>query len=279
MCSRILSIKIVCILLATFAYGVDSVDVPKRLLGVGFGGGAYTYSEPGVMKISGKVYGIDAYYSHFNTGLWDVYHKINFAYFSGNLNYTGSECSAVNPLDCSPVNASSKDFYWFFEYHYKPFVLNENGFVLNADIGTGFRYLDNQVNWKSAYEREQNYSYFFFGVDAQYFFSSKFSLYANVIYRRLLRGWNISHMTDLGYDNNLEFTQYDGIGVMLDAGIKREFYSYILLLSFFIDYWEIPDSTKATLRKGGATTGSVYVEPYNTTKVFGLRCRLEYNWF
>lgn len=266
----------------SLSFAKDSMTLPRHSLLLSFSGQYYLYKEPRVMDISGLFGGVGGEYKYFNDEAFfgKSHHQVNFAYFStSSTRYNGSECT--NSGFCMPLHTDSKDTYIFFEYHYKPIFIHTGNAFVSFDIGLGYRFLTNQISANSGYKREQSYLYLISGFNAQYALHSDVKLFANILYKSLWSGKNTSYFKDLGFDNNLEFSQYSGFGLEFNLGVERELNQYGIDMGVgvgvYFEYWSIAESNIQPLYQAGALY-SYFKEPYNYTQAFGLRILLSYNW-
>lgn len=244
--------------------------------GMNVSGGYYKYSEPQVMNISGAMYGVGGYaymtHQHFR-------HQIYATYFGGMTRYDGSECSITDTTLCTPLRSASQDSYYTLEYRFGSFIYRGRETFVYTGFGLGFWDLDNAISASSGYAREQSYIYMPLFIHMQYAFSHHISLYGIFTYQQLLRGYNISHFQDIGFDRNLYFTQTRGYGVRLDIGIKRNLdeygYSGVIVFGAYLQYWNIADSSADSAYRNGRFIG-LYHEPHNITQAVGMSIGYEF---
>lgn len=244
--------------------------------GLSLNGGYYGYKEPQVMDISGVMYGVSGYVSATHSRFK---HQLSASYFSGITRYDGSECSVANPLDCTPLQSASQDWYYTLEYRFGTLLYGDSESFVYAGLGLGLWDLYNAISASSGYDREQSYVYLPIFLHAQYALSSDMFLYGIASYQHLLRGYNISHFRDLGFDDDLSFTQNRGYGVRLDIGVKHDLGAYgyhgLVVVGVYMQYWNIADSDIDGAYKNGALIG-LYHEPHNTTHALGLSIGYEF---
>ncbi|WP_394908889.1 hypothetical protein [uncultured Helicobacter sp.] len=244
--------------------------------GVNLSGGYYGYEEPQVMSISGAMYGVSGYVSATHHRFR---HRLSASYFSGITRYDGSECSVANPLVCTPLRSGSQDSYYTLEYRFGVLMYEDTDMFIYTGLGLGFWDLHNSISASSGYDREQSYVYLPLFLHAQYAISHDMSLYGVFAYQHLLRGYNTSHFRDLGFDNNLSFTQYRGYGVRIEIGLKRDLHEYgyhgAVAVGVYMQYWHIADSSLDGAYRNG-TLIALYHEPRNTTQALGLSVGYEF---
>ena len=244
--------------------------------GISLSGGYYGYEEPRVMSISGAMYGVSGYVSATHQRFS---HRLSASYFSGITRYEGSECSVANPLICTPLRTNSQDSYYTLEYRLGALVYGDRGGFVYAGLGLGLWDLHNSISASSGYDREQSYVYLPLFLHAQYAISQDMSLYGILTYQHLLRGYNTSHFRDIGFDNDLFFTQDRGYGVRLELGLKRDLRSYgyygAIAFGAYVQYWNIADSSAHSAYRNGAFQG-LYHEPHNSTQAMGVSVGYEF---
>ena len=244
--------------------------------GLSLSGGYYGYEEPRVMSISGAMYGVNGYVSATHHRFR---HQLSASYFSGITRYEGSECSIANPPVCTPLRSTSQDSYYTLEYRFGTLVYEDKESFVYAGVGLGFWDLYNSISASSGYDREQSYVYLPVFIHAQYAFSQDISAYGILSYQQLVRGYNTSHFRDIGFDNDLFFTQSRGYGVRLDVGLKRDLCTYgydgVVVFGLYMQYWSIADSSTDGAYRNGTLYG-LYHEPYNSTKAVGLSVGYEF---
>ncbi|STQ85973.1 hypothetical protein LS73_002195 [Helicobacter muridarum] len=235
----------------------------------------YSYKEVDgdnnrLMKISGAMAGFDTKVTNSFSNLTQ---SISGGYYKSiNTKYEGQACTITpntQQKNCFPYNASSNDYYYFTEYIINPHIVISRVHV-GLDIGVGYRFAYNKYNDPNAYKREQHYVYYLAGLNIGAFIGSKVSITLNAQYRRLIRGWNKTYMTDIGYDSDLNFEQKNGSGyaasLMLSYNPNNK---YSIFLKAYYQYWNILESDVKDGYKKGQFIGN-YVEPNNYTHVIGL---------
>ncbi len=240
---------------------------------------SYSYHETQnneqVMKISGLMYGVQGGITHNVTSSFR--HSLNAAYYtSANTRYDGHVCPNQGGRDqCQPYKVDSSDWFSFAQYMINPRVQIDDA-IIGYNLGAGYRYLFNDVDSISAYRREQHYVYYLLGLDISAPLSPR--VYASFMaqYRGLIKGWNKSYATDIGWDYDLSFTQTRGSGYYLAL---RGDYKYNRNSSYFMkiyyEYWNILDSDFQTAYQNGQSLGS-YVEPNNYTHSIGVNVGLAF---
>lgn len=234
----------------------------------------YVYREPSVMSIEGPMFVVDAMFglkpSSFTASDIEVYYVTDI----GQNIYDGAIVKMFSDgrQEISPIKARSSDYYFGGIYRAGITPINDefgNEFMIY--VGLAYRYLNNQVHSVGAYQREQHYLYLPLGIRTQIKINKFIGIKGTLEFRPLILGRNKSHFKMIGHDNDLIFSQRNGVG--LEASVGIEFFiakkSSIFLEGFF-DYWNIADSTKVDSYIDGLHVGT-YIEPKNTTSLYGIR--------
>ncbi|MDO7253648.1 hypothetical protein [Helicobacter cappadocius] len=240
-----------------------------------FGMQYYEYTEPKLMSISGPMYNISGLFGVKLNPLLKMDVQIYYSQDIGQNIYNGST-QDFSTKEVVPLSLKSADYYLG--------GVGKVAFILGDGIeeewvsfytGLGYRYLNNNIqnppNQIVTYRREQTYWYMPFGVDASMWLNKNIKIKINAELRALLVGKNITHFTDLGWDNDAHFTQKNGSGSRLSLG--AEFFitkKQAITLEAFFDYWGIKKSNIKNITNQGKSVGS-FIEPENNTKVFGVQ--------
>ncbi|PAF53292.1 hypothetical protein BKH42_06650 [Helicobacter sp. 13S00482-2] len=242
---------------------------------VNFGMEYYTYTEPSVMSISGAMYHLNGLFGVKLNPFFKTDVQIYYSQDIGKNVYDGSIHNSVTN-ETTPLSVRSADYYLG--------GVGRLGLVLGDGFeeewvtlytGIGYRYLDNDIQNPPgqlvAYRREQSYLYMPFGLEAKFWLNNFIKFKLNGELRALLMGSNITHFTDLGWDNDAYFTQKNGSGSRVSLGV--DFFitkKQSINVEAFFDYWNIKKSNLQEASRGGKFLG-YYVEPDNNTKVFGVQ--------
>ncbi|WP_305862458.1 hypothetical protein [Helicobacter cholecystus] len=260
--------------------GVNIIPKDKVHLGgeLNIGIDYYQYKEPNVMSISGPMLGVDG-----NFALGYKFFKFQLdGFFSSHLKknaYKGGLFNSVTGQSI-PYNTDSEDWYLGVATRFGV-AFNLNGReVVFVYGGFGYRYLHNmmidQPGIKASYERGQEYIYFLAGLDGEIPINRVVSIIGELQYRQLIYGYQVSGMSDLGYDSDFYFTQTNGMGGRVSLGGK--FYlpnQMAFKLKIYFDFWGIEDSDLVQGYRQGQLIGN-FVEPKNTTKVVGMSLGLTF---
>ncbi|MDR2207712.1 MAG: hypothetical protein LBE22_01885 [Azoarcus sp.] len=235
----------------------------------------YEYKEPGVMKVSGTMYGFTFQYLN-NGGVgrikesMPVQLRARFNYmYNDDLDYDGGFFDPITgtegPFKRGGVTQQFVDMAFAGGFESK---LGQN-FSVSPYAGLGYRYLkdDNDgvvtIDYGGVtydihdYKREQTYYYLPIGADWKMPLSSGWKFAANTELDILLRGENTSHV-----NGKLKFRQKSGHGLRFSVKFEKDFMTVgSVFAEPFFRYWNISRSN----------TQSGYYEPKNRTEEFGLR--------
>lgn len=234
----------------------------------------YTYHEPNVMSIKGPMQIINTMFGLKLTSFIATDIEIYYAMDTGKNIYDGALVRIFSDgrEETIPIRSHSNDYYYGGTYRigFTP-LGNDSQNNLLVYLGISYRYLDNLIRGEGAYRREQTYLYTPLGIRAQVKIKKFIGLRGNLEFRPLLLGWNKSHFSMLGRDNDLTFKQRNGLGTEASMGI--DFFiakDSSIFVETFIDYWNIAQSTRTDSYIAGRFAGT-YIEPKNTTLAYGIR--------
>jgi len=232
----------------------------------------YKYKEPGVMKVTGTMYGVTGEYLNSGgvgriKGTIPVQFRARFTYMQGNdLDYDGGYAVGNQHYSFKRGGVHQSYFDTVFAGGFEAKV-SEKLFI-SPYLGFGYRYLldkDDGAKYDRAtntlvldYKREQTYYYLPLGADFKIPLGSGWRLAFNGEFDILLRGENTSHIRD-GYGKR-EVRQNSGYGVRASTKVEKHLQSVGFFAEPFYRYWNI---SKSTEDHGW--------EPKNNTNEFGLR--------
>lgn len=264
-------IGIIYIALVILLNGQEVENKLRFLFSLNSGIEYYSYTEPGVMNISGPMFVANAdfgiLYRFFKTQL-EVYGGKDI----GSSLYHGGIYD-LKTKQIEPYDAQSTDYYLgtvlklgfsLFRNHYEPIYVYS---------GIGYRFLHNFIidkpHVKAAYTRDQGYIYLPIGINGEWAFHPKISVLGGFEYRILLYGHQASGLQALGFSSDAHFKQTDGMGFRVTSGMK--FYlnkNHALKLTFYYDSWIIAKSDIVVLEKDGKRES--FIEPANNTQTGGV---------
>lgn len=225
------------------------------------------YKEPGVMKESGLMYGINGAFTHHKKYMLKAEARAIF----GQVDYKNS--GTINNIDDFIIELRGLAGYDF---------MPDQQTRLTPYIGLATRYLNDAVGGKVTstgalgYDRESTYLYSPFGIEIMRELRNTWSVGAALEYDLFWRGWQKSHLSDvsLGY-NDLENTQKNGYGLRASVKCQKELGSIDLVIEPFIRYWNIKQSDTASITFTGVIMGYGY-EPKNNSTEYGLKIGMKF---
>lgn len=241
------------------------------------------YDEPGVMQEEGLLYGIAAAVEQDIDTLWSWRLEASWVY--GDIEYDGATVNLVTGEEV-PAKVDTPNT-----------ILNARllaarrmeyeGRSFRPYAGVGYRLLIDDLPGDAGYTREQTYWYLPLGIEAGTWSPTQWRTGLRVEFDWLIRGMNDSS-TDLGFVD-ADVTQDTGYGFQLSLSFVRVFSGGIspgrpiwLTLEPFIQYWDIDRSDSDTDEiavpvDGGVLIGEVtYIEPDNTTEIYGIRASIDF---
>ncbi len=223
---------------------------------------SFTYREPGLMTDSGFMYGVKGQYDRLVESV-PLKFSAEGGLVAGVLGYTGQK------WDGTPLTDSTTDLIfnlrllgaWEFRSHAGSF---------SPYVGIGYRYLNDNGQDSSSYEREISYEYLPIGARFQLAASGNSSFGVAVEYDYFLQGTVVTHLSQLGSNYpDLNNTQSSGEGYRLTANWTQRFRFADLRIEPYWQHWEIGNSDSQVIQ---ATAKSVQsgMEPANSSDQIGL---------
>jgi hypothetical protein len=222
----------------------------------------YQYTEPGLMKDSGLLYGIAGSYV-MNIAHWG-YWGVDLEYMAGVLTYEGSIQSSAGGGAKTPLKADTKDSLLGVR---GVFGVSVRGFM--PYIGIGHRFLYDRVQHEAGYRREVLYNYIPLGL--RYDLSRGRSVLSFVAeYDLFIGGETTSHLEDVSESYpTITHDQEKGRGHRFAISYRRSFGSLSLTFRHYYRYWNIEDSNKIYLADGSGLYYAYLIEPHNKTQMWG----------
>lgn len=223
------------------------------------------YKEPGVMRETGMMYGINGSFGYHNNFMLKAEGSTTW----GQVNYRNS--GALDDIDNFMLEVRALGGY--------DFLLKEK-YTLTPYFGFGYRYLNDDTGGMvsttgaAGYERESNYYYSPVGVEAMVNLKNSWSLGASVEYDIFWLGKQLSHLEDVnpGY-NTLNNKQDEGFGVRGSLKVQKKTEKFNLFVEPFIRYWNIRRSDDDNITYSGSIFGYGY-EPKNNSTEIGCKLGL-----
>lgn len=262
-----LSLAIVCLFIlcpsAAFAlpYNTSEFDAGVQISHI-------TYKEPDLMRESGIMYGVHAFYAKSFQGLrW----KIDGTLSRGEVDYVGS-LSDGTPLTVENIQdtmfearvAVGPTSFVYSDSYYLPY------------IGFGYRYLyDGADVGPGGYRRESNYLYIPIGIEGVPFVREKWSAGFTLEYDLFLRGRQLSYLSDAdpGF-SDMENEQTSGRGYRASLKFIRSG-KHDLVIEPFYKYWSIDESDTQIITYMGIPYAYGY-EPKNNSTEIGIKMLIRF---
>lgn len=236
------------------------------------------YDEPGVMKESGKMYGLQAAATLRGTlPLSLTMFRVEGLASRGSIGYTSFKSGDINGIDYYMYDARmllGRD------------MTTESGTVVTPYIGFGYRRLNDysgglfSSKGSLGYDRESNYYYLPVGIGIGSGSDNGWRYEWRLEYDVFVRGLQKSALTQANsltstWSNDLANKQHGGYGLRLSARFIRKIRNASqLAFEPFLRYWSIdrsdPDGVYITNIKGERSDLTPYIEPANNTFELGL---------
>ncbi|MGE5307530.1 MAG: hypothetical protein ACM3OC_00390 [Deltaproteobacteria bacterium] len=241
----------------------------------------FEYKEPGVMKNTGIMYGLNGAMSTL-LGRWYLaiegnieggtvdYTSVNTGSSNGDTNFL-AELRGLGGVELVGPSGNFSGRSW----------------SLIPYTGVGYRYLNNDSAGRltstghAGYDRESNYIYSPLGIQLTKFLGSGgidnpegWSVGAKGEYDFFWWGRQISHLSDADpFFSDLRNTQTKGYGYRASVFLKKSNPDWDLKIEPYFTYWNIKKSDTSTIYGGGTVWGYGW-EPKNTTTEAGVRVSL-----
>jgi len=224
-----------------------------------------SYTEPGVMREEGFMQGITAAlaFREYNYML-----SIEARASMGQVDYHSGDSGDIDDIDDSMWEVRGIAGY--------DFELSET-LAVTPYIGLGYRHLNDNMGGMTStrgslgYDREISYTYSPIGIDVTKAFENTWNIKLRLEYDYFIEGHAESHLGSIPGYYDIENDQEGGRGARGSIMFKRKGEAMDFIIEPFYRYWRIKDS-KATKDPGG----SIWMEPKNTSKEFGINLAVEY---
>jgi hypothetical protein len=233
---------------------------------IGAEGYYYAYREPAFVAQTGPTFGVNASYTLKRQQLFLTLNGIGDI---GYLNYTSSGTGRIHGI-------------WNYTGDFRALAGSDFagpfGTILSPYTGLGYRLLFDEAGGRSSttgaagYDRLSNYLYLPVGLTLG-IPSGAWTLKPNLEFDYLIQGWQISYLSEVGYDNDPVNRQQHGYGLRASFLVETPTRYGRLSVGPFIRYWNIGKSVNATLNAGGQPVATVF-EPANNTIEAGATLRL-----
>ncbi len=236
-----------------------------------------TYDEPGSMKESGTMYGLDAAIT-WRGRYVPAFDSIRLEALAGRgtMEYSSTYSGTISGIDNTMFESRilfGRDFS------------RRDTTLFSSFIGFGYRYLTDKTGGLIStqgyygYDRESQYLYLPIGLGASSKMDRGWSIDGSIEYDLFLKGTQTSHLTQASnsvytYLNDVTNDQYSGNGVKVSLRFSKSLGdSGRLAFEPFLHYWNIGSSRYAYFSRTDNTGTQLYRawEPENHSTEFGLR--------
>jgi hypothetical protein len=228
-----------------------------KLLGieVGINIMSFNYEEPGVMKDTGLLYGVETAYQYdFRVGSV----RGEFDFLRGVVDYDGSKGT-------SKFMSKGNDYLSNLRVLWIGKIDSETAVEFHYFGGLGARYLHDKTDGGGTYSRNISYLYLPIGMRMDADVGAGWALGGAIELDGLVSGTADTRLSEADPQySDIQLQQRSGRGARLSGSVKKDFDTWTLKIEPYFHYWHIDVSEPAVSGPG------VFVEPDNNTKMFGL---------
>ena len=244
------------------------------------------YHEPGLMKESGTMSGINGSYTYrpmagdvLNTEVADMY-RLEGRFSYGKVDYNGgiqNSDGSTTPESFNGINDYMVEIRMLIG---KDYSFNNQSILLTPYLGGGYRSLFDSLyeNKPYGYNRHIQYLYIPTGSEITAKLGEGWSIGADVEYDIFLGGLVESHLGEIGL-GDLQNVQKSGYGLRGSIKLIKKSKYYNFILEPFVRYWSIHTSNVKS-SKPFSYDGQEYVifgeEPANNSLEIGGKLGVEF---
>ena len=245
----------------------DSVQVFGRDLGVEIGieTSHITYTEPGLMREEGFMYGITGALAYRNDNyMLSVEARADL----GQVDYSSGSSGKINNIDDNIWEIRGLAGY--------DFEMAET-LAVTPYVGIGYRHLNDNMGGRTSttgaagYDRKIRYVYSPIGIDVTTAFENGWNIKLRLEYDKFWDGDVETHLGSIPGYYDIENDQDKGYGARASVMFKKKGETMDFIIEPFYRYWSIKASKYTT-----DPAGTTWVEPKNNSKEFGINFALEY---
>lgn len=229
----------------------------------------YHYEEPGLMRIHGRMYGVEGGWRNtFHLGNWTMPYGLNANLLLGKNIYDGGVVYKSGLV--TPESAPSHDLISDYEGFLGAALIDSEYHELDFRAGPGLWFLFNRIDGTGSYTRQIVYLYL--PVSLRYAVRiSPCTVTLGAQYDTFLYGYVHSALSELGgnYDD-VDNNQTSGSGYRFTAGFEYAFANWSLLVDGFYKAWNIANSDSQY------SAGAHWREPHNTTRMIGINAGVRF---
>lgn len=267
---RIIKLIIMLCVLLVSSQGFAESEEPQifgKDLGVeiGFETSHISYTEPGVMREEGFMYGVTGALAYRNYNyMLSVEARVSF----GQVDYSSGSSGKIDNIDDNIWEVRGLAGY--------DFNISET-FAVTPYTGLGYRHLDDNMGGRSSttgargYDREISYLYSPMGIDVTSAFQNGWNIKMRLEYDRFWDGNVESHLGTIPGYYDVENDQDKGYGIRGSIMFKKRGETIDFIIEPFFRYWSIKASKYTT-----DPAGRTWVEPKNKSEEFGINFVAEY---
>ncbi len=229
---------------------------------LGIGLDFWHYEEPGIMKDSGGLYGVEY---DFRSVFFDfLFTQFSADAFLGRTQYEGRYLSSNEPLEFEQTN-----FMASTQAHVGFAIQSGYGWAVIPKIGIFYRTLTDADDESGAdYQRDQQYLVVPVGIEVVYNTIDDRQFIVGAWVSTSFSGTNKTHLTDVGGDRDLTLKQSKGRG--FEAYGTYAFNTYYV--GFKVRIWTVDDSEFKDASLPALGPGlTTFLEPKNETVAVGGR--------
>ena len=237
----------------------------QKSLEVAYESSGYTYREPAMqypISLKGRLRGGSLRYET-RMQQTPLFAALEGRWMGGTTDYDGWVSTTTYPPVTTPVTGDDiGDYYYEVRLRMGQAYDFTECLQLWVGSGIGYRYLKDHMNKLDAgYLRESTYIYL--PVTASVRYNTRWwGAALNGEFDYLFMGKQMSHLSRLGYPDDVRNDQRHGFGVRVSLKIQANILrDDSVFIEPFYRYWQIAESKMAY----------GFVEPYNTTEEFGIR--------
>lgn len=225
----------------------------------------WNYEEPGVMKDTGALIGVE--YEMRNLVFDDLlYYQFNGEVLAGRTNYEGADLNTGTPLTFTQTNSMG------MIQLYVGTAINAASSSLLVIPKIGFLYrtfTDNDDEFLGDYQRDQEYKAFPVGIDVMMELSNGAELTLGGLFTTTFSGKNKTYFSDVGGAEDLTFKQDSGRGLQLSGTYAQDWwYASVVIRTWKVDASEVKSTIVPSVNNGAVTQ---FLEPTNETLSYGAR--------
>ena len=229
----------------------------------------YTYEEPGLMEITGRLSGVSLDYK-IPTFSGRSFLLLGGQYLAGLTYYSGRYQFSDDRTPVLQENDRTHTLKIAYGYEYK--TAKQNHFEFTAGFARRFH-----KNNNAQYDRMQIYLYVPVQVAMSFPLGSKSKVKLAYEHDVFLSGENTTRASDLDPNmNDRVYKQNEGSGSKVSLGYETKKFGPVILAQLYIQSWEVSQSdiVKATYKDGTSVSRNgrevYYFEPENTTRIMGF---------